>query len=92
MTASFDPISPLVTVSMLYTSYRIYRTNTSHNSYTTVQTPLSVVSDQKTTIRVAESTKERLKRHGEMGMSYDDALTRVLDRLERLERECGGEE
>lgn len=45
------------------------------------------MSDRKTTIRVAESTKECLKEHGEMGMSYDDVLNHVLDRLERLEDE-----
>jgi predicted DNA binding CopG/RHH family protein len=43
------------------------------------------MSEQKTTIRVAESTKERLKNRGEMGMSYDDALNHVLDQLEELE-------
>lgn len=49
------------------------------------------MSEQKTTIRVAESTKERLKEWGEMGMSYDDALNHVLDRLEQLEREGNDE-
>ena len=39
------------------------------------------MSERKTTIRVAESTKERLKDRGEMGMSYDDALNHVLDHL-----------
>lgn len=50
------------------------------------------MSDQKTTIRVAESTKERLRTHGEMGMSYDDALNHVLERLEALEDERRAEE
>ncbi|MFA9416933.1 hypothetical protein [Natrinema sp. HArc-T2] len=47
------------------------------------------MSDRKTTIRVAESTKERLKERGEMG--NDDALTHVLDRLEKLEHEVDDE-
>lgn len=42
---------------------------------------------QKTTIRVDQSTKERLKEHGEMGMSYDDVVNHVLDRLDQLEAE-----
>ena len=49
------------------------------------------MSDRKTTIRVAESTKVRLKERGEMGMTYDDALTHVLDRLEKLEHEVDDE-
>lgn len=43
------------------------------------------MSDQKTTIRVSESTKERLKDHGDMGMTYDEVVNVVLDRLEALE-------
>lgn len=49
------------------------------------------MSERKTTIRVAESTKERLKERGEMGMSYDDALNHVLNRLEELETEVDDE-
>lgn len=44
---------------------------------------------EKTTIRVDESTKDRLKEYGDMGMSYDDVLNHVLDRLEQLEDEHG---
>lgn len=44
---------------------------------------------EKTTIRVDEATKERLRERGEMGMSYDDVLTHVLDRLDRLETRDG---
>jgi len=47
------------------------------------------VSDQKTTIRVSESTKERLKQHGDMGMTYDEVVNDVLDRLESLEEHHG---
>lgn len=43
------------------------------------------MSDQKTTIRVSESTKQRLKKHGDMGMSYDDVVNKILDRLQELE-------
>jgi predicted DNA binding CopG/RHH family protein len=45
------------------------------------------VSDKKTTIRVSESTKERLKQHGDMGMTYDEVVNDVLDRLEALEEQ-----
>lgn len=73
----------------LYIKHIAYTMDTPHNNYTDAQTRMSIVSDQKTTIRVAESTKERLKQYGEMGMSYDDALNEVLDRLEHLEDESG---
>jgi hypothetical protein len=45
------------------------------------------VPKNKTTIRVSKSTKERLRKHGEMGMSYDEALSSVLNRLENAEAE-----
>ena len=46
---------------------------------------------EKTIIRVEKSTKERLKEHGDIGMSYDDAVNNVLDRLEQLEEEHGAQ-
>lgn len=49
--------------------------------------PGTVLVSQKTTIRVDQSTKERLREHGEMGMSYDDVVNHVLDRLDQLEAE-----
>lgn len=64
---------------------------TIHNNYTGSLGWETIVSERKTTIRVAESTKERLKERGEMGMSYDDALIHVLDRLEELENEVDDE-
>jgi predicted DNA binding CopG/RHH family protein len=68
-----------------YTSYMIGTIDTIHNHYTQTTGLDVIMSEQKTTIRVAESTKERLKNRGEMGMSYDDALNHVLDQLEELE-------
>jgi uncharacterized protein (UPF0371 family) len=56
-----------------------------HNDYIRIPGLDVIMSEQKTTIRVAKSTKERLKKRGEMGMSYDDALNHVLDQLEELE-------
>ena len=41
-----------------------------------------VVSEDYTTIRVSKTTKERLEKFGEMGMSYDDVITKVLDEME----------
>jgi len=68
-----------------YTSYMIGTIDTIHNHYIQTTSLDVIMSEQKTTIRVAESTKERLKKRGEMGMSYDDALNQVLDQLEELE-------
>jgi predicted DNA binding CopG/RHH family protein len=48
---------------------------------------MATMSEEKTTIRVAESTKERIKERGEMGMSYDDVLNRILDRIDELENQ-----
>jgi Tfp pilus assembly protein PilO len=66
-------------------------TNTIHNNYIRGLGWNIVMSEQKTTIQVAESTKERLKKRGEMGMSYDDALNHVLDQLEELENQENNE-
>jgi len=43
------------------------------------------MSDDHTTIRVSAETKDRLKQYGEMGMSYEDVLQGLLDRVEELD-------
>ena len=43
------------------------------------------MSDDHTTIRVASDTKDHLKQYGEMGMSYDDVLRELLDRVEKMD-------
>jgi len=45
------------------------------------------MSDDHTTIRVASNTKDCLRQYGEMGMSYDDVLRELLDRVEELDDE-----
>ena len=45
------------------------------------------MSKETTSIRISEENKERLKEHGDMGMSYDDVLTKILDRFEELEEQ-----
>jgi len=40
-----------------------------------------------TTIALKVETRERLKRFGEMGMSYDDLLNRLMDFFEENHRE-----
>jgi hypothetical protein len=45
------------------------------------------MGDDHTTIRVSKETKKRLESHGEMGMSYDEVLQEILDRLEAIETE-----
>lgn len=42
-----------------------------------------------TTIQVKEETKDRLRRYGHIGDSYETALSRILDRIEELEAEAG---
>lgn len=42
-----------------------------------------------TTIQVREETKDRLRRYGNIGDSYETALSRVLDRIEELEELVG---
>lgn len=39
------------------------------------------VKDEYTTIRVSKETKERLRGHGEMGMSYEEVIQDILERL-----------
>lgn len=36
-----------------------------------------------TVIRLAMKTKERLKRYGQFGESYDDLFNRILDEVEK---------
>jgi len=40
-----------------------------------------------TTQRLTDSTLKRLKKHGNMGESFDTALSRVLDRIEQGEQD-----
>jgi len=42
-----------------------------------------------TTIQVSEETKDRLRKYGIIGDSYETALSRVLDRIEKLEANAG---
>ena len=42
------------------------------------------MTNNKTTIQVSKATRDRLKRHGRMGESYDDLLNRIMDFLEKL--------
>jgi len=41
------------------------------------------MGEKHTTIRVSSDTKERLKKYGDMGMSYDDVVQELLDRVEQ---------
>jgi len=45
------------------------------------------MSDDRTTIWVSRETKQRLRKRGEMGMTFDELLQDVLDRIDELERE-----
>lgn len=45
------------------------------------------MSRDHTTIRVSAETKERLKDYGDMGMSYDDVVQELLDRVDESENE-----
>ena len=40
------------------------------------------MGEKHTTIRVSSDTKERLKEYGDMGMSYDDVVQELLNRVE----------
>lgn len=42
------------------------------------------------TIRIRQETYDRLKKRGEFGMDFDDVVTRVLDDLEKCEKEHKG--
>lgn len=52
--------------------------------------------ERNTTISLKVETKERLKKFGEMGMSYDDLLNRLMDSFEKVHGQGkigqGGEE
>ncbi len=38
-------------------------------------------------IRIRQETYERLKRRGQFGMDFDDVVTKVLDDLDKCEKE-----
>jgi len=40
-----------------------------------------------TYIRVSEETKERLKKYGKFGETYDQVLRKILDEYEKLKSE-----
>jgi len=43
-----------------------------------------------TTIRVSKEVKERLKKYGRMGMTYEDVIVELLNKVEKMEKEgCG---
>ena len=58
-----------------YKSYRPHDSNGMSENTTT---------GQKTTISVRKETRERLKKHGRKGMSYDDIVRYVLNEYESL--------
>ena len=37
-----------------------------------------------TTIKVTKEIKERLRKHGEMGMSYEQVIVKLLDKIEKI--------
>ncbi len=37
-------------------------------------------------IRISKELKERLRRRGEMGESYEDVIRKLLDKVERTEK------
>jgi len=39
-------------------------------------------NDKKSTISISIDVKERIKKHGNMGDSFDDALTKILNKYE----------
>ena len=43
-----------------------------------------------TTIRISKEVKERLKKYGKMGMTYEDVIVELLNRVEKLEKEMEG--
>jgi len=47
---------------------------------------------QQTTGKLSKSTLRRLKEHGKMGDSFDNAVNRVLDEVEGLNEEDKEEE
>ena len=47
------------------------------------------MSEDRTTIWVSRETKRRLRERGEMGMTFDELLRDILNRIDELERERG---
>lgn len=41
---------------------------------------------EETTIRISKELKERLRKRGEMGESYEDVIRKLLDKLDNMER------
>ena len=40
----------------------------------------------KSTLRISHELKKRLRKHGEMGESYEDVIRKLLDEVEKAER------
>ena len=47
------------------------------------------MSEDRTTIWVSRETKQRLRERGEMGMTFDELLQDIFNRIDELERERG---
>ena len=47
------------------------------------------MSEDRTTIWVSRETKQRLRERGEMGMTFDELLQDILNRIDELEGERG---
>jgi len=45
------------------------------------------MNDEVTTIKIKKSTRARIMRYGAMGDSYDDALVKIMDKLDEYEKE-----
>jgi hypothetical protein len=45
------------------------------------------MGNDRTTIWVSRETKQRLQERGEMGMTFNELLQDILDRIDELERE-----
>lgn len=41
---------------------------------------------EETTIRISKELKERLRKRGEMGESYEDVIRKLLDKVEKTEK------
>lgn len=41
---------------------------------------------EETTIRVSKELKERLRKRGEMGESYEDVIRKLLEKVEKTEK------
>lgn len=54
----------------------------------------SATEKEVTTIRISKEVKERLKKYGKMGMSYEDVIVELLNRVEKMEKKegCGDED